>query len=369
MPSHVSRSDLLSEWRGLIDQAEAERRALTSGESTRIQEIDRQLEALAAYEVPESQRTAAAVAPDVRVTLPSFSEYRAQGSVPDSAGGYLLPEDVSRAWFDRLRADTVVLAAGVQVFDIEHDTSLPVIGTSAVAAMTAENTEIAASDLAFETRTLRPKKLGALVRASNEWFSDAITSVRELVAQDLLRTMAGTLDVQLLQGTGAGVEITGLRNTLGATTTYMGDNGAILTLAAVLAAIARMETSGAKPGAIFMHPRDWANLKAEKDSQLRYQLSPDPAAPTRKILFGIPVYTSAAISTTETRGTAVGICSYALVVDPARVVVGRRTDTQVVYDTSRYLEYDQVAIRATSRWDQAVLNAGAVEILAGIKAS
>jgi HK97 family phage major capsid protein len=62
-----------------------------------------------------------------------------------------------------------------------------------------------------------------------------------------------------------------------------------------------MEANNAKPGAIILHPRDWANLKAEKDQQQRYMLAPDPTAPTTKTVFGIPVFVTSQIATTETQ--------------------------------------------------------------------
>lgn len=306
--------------------------------------------------------------------LPAPAEFKALGGSTDSGGGYLLPRPNGTEFFDRLRPESVVLASGVRQIQMESASlRLPGIGTSGTAAVYAENAEISANDQVFTAVTLTPRKVAALVRYSNELFADTtFPEVRRVLEYDLERQVATVLDAQFLHGNSTAPNMRGLRNTTSANVTYMGTDGGVLTVDAIRAAISRLEASNAKAGAIIMHPRDWANLKAAKtgiSGDNRYLLTPDPSAATNKSLFGVPVFTSSNVLTNETRGNASGVCSYALVFDPSQVVVGRRQDVQILLDRSRYMEYDQTAIRLTSRWDIGVLNAAAVEVIAGIIAS
>jgi hypothetical protein len=49
-----------------------------------------------------------------------------------------------------------------------------------------------------------------------------------------------------------------------------------------------------------------------------------------------------------------------ILIDPSQIAVARDLDTSVVVDSSRYLDYDQVALRVVTRWDIGALNAEAV---------
>jgi HK97 family phage major capsid protein len=49
-----------------------------------------------------------------------------------------------------------------------------------------------------------------------------------------------------------------------------------------------------------------------------------------------------------------------ILIDPSQIAVARDLDTSVAVDSSRYLDYDQVALRVVTRWDIGALNAEAV---------
>lgn len=114
-----------------------------------------------------------------------------------------------------------------------------------------------------------------------------------------------------------------------------------------------------------MHPRTWSTFRKVKDSDSRYQLEPSPTSESRRFLFGVPVYLSSQISVAETVG-ATSTCSWLAVCDMSQIVLGRNSQVRVSYGQECYFEYDQTAIRSTSRWAIANINEEAVELLTGV---
>jgi HK97 family phage major capsid protein len=194
--------------------------------------------------------------------------------------------------------------------------------------------------------------------------------LRAIIQRDHELSLAAEIDRQLLAGSGSSGQLLGLRNQTGITTTTLGSgNGAVPTLGDIADALYRLEAANAKASAIFCSPRTWNTLRQLQDQQLRYQLAPDPTEAARRQLFGVPVYTSSQISNTETAGSSGAVCSYVILADLSRVVVGQRDFVNVLYDPFSLSSTDQVVIRSTTRWGIALLDEEAVQIIAGVKAS
>ena len=282
--------------------------------------------------------------------IPTVAEYRAAlATSPGSAGGYIAPPEHVDWWIESLRPASVVLTAGPRIHRTERSSvHVPKVGASSTAAMTAENALIAEGGMTFAEVVLTPRKAAGLLRVSNELMNDSSPSARAVIQDDLARTIALLLDEQMLVGNGTPPNLRGLANTTGSTSTPV---VTALKLDDIAAAIARMEGNNLPPTAIFMSPEAWAALKTEKDSQLRYQLGPDPTAPAERRLFGVTVFVTPQV------GEAV------LVVSMPWVIVAINEVLNIVFDQSRYLEYDQTGVRATGRVDIAPMHPEAVEIL------
>ncbi|AMY10577.1 phage major capsid protein, HK97 family [Luteitalea pratensis] len=304
-----------------------------------------------------SSRTAAAIErrsarPHVEhaVLVPSTSEYRAaQAEGTDAAGGFLVPIEQAPVIVERLAPESVVLAAGPRLFTMTSDTmTVPKVGTGATVGFVLENAAIPEGNIVFEAATLTARKLAGLTRSSNEWLNDAIPDGRTVVEQHLLRELAIKLDDAFFNGTGVAPQPLGILNWPGVVSTP----GAA-TLDDVAAAIAGVEAAYASPNAIFISPANWSALRLERDAGATggYVLQPDASAATRPVVFGVPVYITAAV------GTSI------VVADMRFVGIGVRDRWVVHYDPYRYSEYDQSAIRVTSRWAIAPLHTAAVQIV------
>jgi hypothetical protein len=83
-------------------------------------------------------------------------------------------------------------------------------------------------------------------------------------------------------------------------------------------------------------------------------------------IYGVKVHLSSQLSTTETRGTAVGTATSAYVYDASEIVAVLRDDPRVEIDSSRLFNSDSSEIRVTTRVDLIVPNPSAVVRILGI---
>jgi HK97 family phage major capsid protein len=95
-------------------------------------------------------------------------------------------------------------------------------------------------------------------------------------------------------------------------------------------------------------------------------VSIDPTLGVRPTLWGKPVFISNSLSITETVGTSTD-CPTILLCDNSQVLVGVSREVELVVSEDAYFATDQVAIRATARYDIAVPQAAAVVKTVGLR--
>lgn len=315
---------------------------------------------------------ASTAAAEQAFALPSLREYRsietrAQSIGNDGAGGFLVVPEAG-PYFDRLRPATVVLAAGPQLVDMVTDSiELPGLSSSTTVYRVGEAATLTESDATFKRVKLTARKYAVRTIASSEMLADSNPSARQIIAQDHQQQLAAKLDADMLEGN-SGTGITGFRRISGVTATSLGANGASPTLANLADALYRLESANADMTrvAIFMAPRTWNSLAKLVDGQSRFQLQPDPTTEARRSLFGRPVYVSPQIGITETVGSS-SDCSYIVLADMSKVVVGRRLTLGVLFDPFSKSSTDQVVIQTLTRWDMNILHTEAVEVLTGVR--
>jgi HK97 family phage major capsid protein len=348
--------------------------ALDTSNAELTERFERQSETLAELQtrLNRFERTGLVPSPaenQKRPIFPSVQEYesRAMAISSDVGGGFLVVPE-GRIWFDRLRASNVVMNAGPFVVPMISDQlSVPNLLGSVTPAATGEGHTFPTSDVSLGLMTLFARKFGVGTILSRELVDDSNPGAREIVASDHLLQLGNLTDKEMLEGSGAGGHMLGLRNS-GTVTTIGSGAGTTLTLDHVEAAILRLESANAamSRAAIFMHPRSWSTLRVQKDLQDRYLLQPDPTSDARRQLFGVPVYLSTQITITETVGASTD-CSYVLVTDMSRVVVGRRSDVGVLFDPYSYARQGQVALWSALRIGFGLVNQVACQVIAGVR--
>lgn len=145
----------------------------------------------------------------------------------DSSMGYFVPNEILAGYIELLRAESVVMGMGATVLDNLRGVpvQLPKQTGGATAYWVGENESITASDLTTGMITLTPKKIGALVKVSNETLKYTNPSAEAVIRNDLFTTIALAIDLAALRGSGSDNEPCGIANTASINTVAIGDNG------------------------------------------------------------------------------------------------------------------------------------------------
>lgn len=265
------------------------------------------------------------------------------------------PGELSTVLFDRLRAASVVLSSGIKIITTDADSVVyPTLTGDVVPAWYAEAAAITPGDPTFGTLTAVPRKLAHLVQFSNEVLDDSDPSIASVLNDHLMKVLALKLDAGLLEGSGVAPEIRGLKNIVGIQTVSAGTNGASPTLDVFADAIARLEAENVPRERIRIvaAPRNVGSLRKLKASTGgTYLWSSDPSATSPASIFGVPVSTSAQLSTNEVQGTSGAVTNSAYVFDVDSLVYVQRSPIEIELDRSRLFNSDQSEMRGKLRGD------------------
>jgi HK97 family phage major capsid protein len=307
------------------------------------------------------------------VWLPGLHEYRQLRAEQRAVGttGAFIPVAYASSFQDQLRKRTAVLAAGPTILPVEGAGSLkvPAVTASVTVSGIAEAGTITPSDPTLTTTTMDPKKFAAMTLVNSEAVEDSSPQLREVVANSLVKDLAVELDRQMVTGDGTGQNLLGLRNITGFTTgASTGTNGGALTFAFLADTLGAYDAANLDPdrAAWIMHARTWASVRKLSDSQARPIVSIDPTLGVRPTLWGRPVFISNSLSITETVGTSTD-CSTMLLCDMSQVLVAVAREVEVVVSEDYAFNTDQIAIRATARYDIAVPQATAIVKTVGVR--
>lgn len=315
-----------------------------------------------------------------RVLVDRQSEIKATlGEGIGQYGGYLVPPEwLQDQFIPLLRARAVVRQSNPRVIQTNSDTVyLPTQTGGATANWLGENATIGSSGQTFGQVAVNIKKLGALTYISNELLMDASPSVDNLVREDLAAVIANTEDTGFLTGDGTVNSPIGLLNwngnqqvTLAADTA----NGGALAVGDLFAfKKVMMQANVPFDGmAWFCSPRTWDEIAQLKDGQNRYLLDtltgsnianypqygnypatgPETsyAGAVQGKLFGWPVYVTANITETATKGT-LNTASYLFFCRMADVVIVERAGLELMATNVAGTAFasDQTWIRAIER--------------------
>lgn len=225
--------------------------------------------------------------------------------------------------------------------DRVHDFRVPIWKSDPTAAWVGEGEEITSSEGQLAEEADDFHKLAGLVAVSKELAADTNPDAAEQVGLGLARDIARKLDAAFFGAREADDNLAprGLGNIEGVGTISAGsawkDSDPFVT------AIYAAEGVGATLAAFVANPVDaqaLAKLKAASGSNLPL-LGADPTQPSRRVISGVPVYASSAV----TQGTIWGLPGAGL------VLIAIREDVELTRDESVYFTSDRVAIKATMR--------------------
>ena len=164
------------------------------------------------------------------------------------------------------------------------------------AGVVAEGAAKPESTFAFELATGNVVTVAHWTKITEQLAADA-PAVTAYINAKMLYGLALKVDRQLVSGTGTSTQLAGILKS-GNFTDYSSavtvpQGGTLIDFALLIKT--HLETLGYPPRQLLLNPSDWAQLALLKDTQKRYLLG-GPAGITTKTLWGLPVVTTAAVS-------------------------------------------------------------------------
>lgn len=253
-------------------------------------------------------------------------------------------------------------------------------------SMVAEAGTLSASDPTFASQSITIRKGYAYRQYSNELLADANPALDRYLTQTVARDVALGWDLQYLEGSGSGSNITGLLNYSGTTSptskANLGPNGGVPTADTFKQLIYGVRAANAEPNAWVMNPRTLETVAELKDANGRYIYSDNAFSQPIMLpgqsnftypgyavgsLLGRPVYLSTQISTSQTVGTSTD-CSWIGLGNFNFARILERQGVEIMVSEHIAFTTDQTAIRATSRAALALTQPAAFSVLTGVRA-
>lgn len=281
----------------------------------------------------------------------------------NTAGGYLVPDVMENAIIN-LREEFGVARQALRVWPMSSMTlNIPRRQSGFTSYFVGENSQGTESDMAFSQVKLDAKKLMILTRLSSELNADSIISLADLVASEMALQIANKEDECAFNGDGTSTYggIVGLKNALAAGAIYQFGTGedifADLTIESFANAIGKLPRfPGIRP-AWYIHSAGYFASMARLAVKAGGNTVANIEGGVSQLQFmGYPVVFTQVLTSALT-STASSIFGYFGDLSMA-AAMGSRSGIEIVSDSSRYFEYDQIAIRATTRFDVVVHEVG-----------
>jgi HK97 family phage major capsid protein len=243
-------------------------------------------------------------------------ERRALSGSSDTAGGYMLPPELSATWIDRARAASVMVRAGVKVVPM-RTASLSMLRVTGdpTPAWRGEGDPIATSEPVFGAAHFNARSLAVAVPVSKELLADAQNSA-EVLESVLFAAMGLAFDEAVLDGDGVRKPL-GIRRTAGVGTLSVGGAANTLHFAEAVGLVLQQNEV---PTGIVLHPRTYS---AAVDRAVDSTGQPLRLPPS---LERMPWFQTTSVPTNLGGGSE----TFAVVGDFSQVIVGLRQNIEVV---------------------------------------
>lgn len=303
------------------------------------------------------------------------------GETTNTAGGFLVPQRVAEAIMD-LRDKVGVARQLMDVVPVgTANTAIPKRTSGPTAGYVDENAETTASEAGFDSVNVTPKKITALVRASSELMEDA-ANLGEFLTQEIAHKLEQAIDAAAFAGDGTSTYkgITGVRKAFTNNTSLAGyvlatsgnDTWAEYTVADMAAAVGALPSAFHDNAAWVCSPIAYAlticRLVGAGGGPLMVERRDGSVGPA---FLGYPVYLTTQMQGGTSTTDLSNLVSFVFGDFRKAGVLADRRGITVVRSDERYIEYDQVGFRGTSRFDVVwhgigdTIDAGAVVALVG----
>ncbi len=287
-------------------------------------------------------------------------EVQALSEGTDTAGGFTVPETLSRQLVDLMRKKARAVQAGAMTVELNTEkTNIARLASDPIPAWRLEDAAIANSEPTFGSVAFQARSLAVLVKVSRELLEDSV-NIDQALLHSLAQSLALEIDRVALLGSGTAPEPLGLSNTVGVLEVDMGANGAALAnYSPFLTAMQNIaDANSSEPTAAIMAPRTkfgLAGLTATDGQPLR---QPD-------VLANLPKLDTTQIPVDETHGTATD-ASRVIMGDFSQLMIGIRSGLRIELLREKFADNHQYAFVAHMRADVAVAQPTAFCQITGI---
>ncbi len=287
----------------------------------------------------------------------------------NTLGGFLVPEPMEAAIIE-LREQYGVARQNSRVWPMSDSvTIVPKLAGEVTGYYVGENATITASDMTVQQVKLDAKKLAAMVVVSSELSEDSVISVAEMVSRSVAYTMAVKEDEALFLGDGTSTYggIVGLAGALAAGSLVTATSNltfSALTFANFESVVGACKMySGIQPKWYISNAGWSASMQRLANAAGGVTMAELAGGMSRSFL-GYPVVVSQVLNSALTGTTATRACYFGDLTMGS--YLGTRRGISIALDSSRYFELDQVAIKATQRFDINVHDRGTASASGGI---
>lgn len=287
----------------------------------------------------------------------------------NTLGGFLVPEPMEAAIIE-LREQYGVARQNCRVWPMADSvTIVPKLAGEVTGYYVGEGTNITASDMTVQQVKLDAKKLAAMVVVSSELSEDSVISVAEMVSRSVAYTMAVKEDEALFLGDGTSTYggIVGLAGALAAgslVTATSNQTFSALTFGNFESVVGACKMySGIQPK-WYISNAGWAASMQRLANAAGGVTMAEIAGGMSRSFLGYPVVVSQVLESRLTGTTGLRACYFGDL--SMGSYLGTRRGISIALDSSRYFELDQVAIKATQRFDINVHDRGTASASGGI---
>jgi HK97 family phage major capsid protein len=292
-------------------------------------------------------------------------------STPNNpAGGFLVPDPLENAIIE-LREQYGVFRQNAQSITMgSGKIMLPVVSGEVTAYYVGEGKDITTSDMSVTQVQLDAKKLATLTVMSSELSEDSVVSVAEMLARSIAYQFAVAEDQAGFNGDatstyGGILGLSGALNAGSKVTATSDPTFADLILGNFEAVIGKCKRFGSNQKWYISRAGWAASMQRLANAQLGATAADltDGVAPR---FMGFPVVWSEVLESALTGTTGKVACFFGDL--QTGTYLGTRRGVSIALDSSRYFESDQLALRATQRFDINVHDRGDANTSGGIVA-
>lgn len=209
---------------------------------------------------------------------------------PDSAGGYLCPDEFEKRLIDELREEDIMRRVGHIIQTDSGDRSIPVISEHGVAAWVAESDPIDDDDDAFDIVTLGAHKVATAMRVSIELLNDSVFDLDGYIAAEFSRRIGAAEEAAFL-ATGTGDDQpTALIASADAGVTAA--SATVITADEILDLVYSLRAPYRRKAGFIVHNSTVKKIRKLKNGAGDYLWQPSMQAGEPDMLLGYPLYVS-----------------------------------------------------------------------------